>query len=193
MSTAIAVPEDVKEKGINLEWEIEALQITAETLEQGQGLLKSIADFRKELVAITKPSVDAAFKAHKTVKALEKTLLQPTVDAEELIRKKLREYAMMVDRAAAKREAELRAKQLEEQKKNPTAPPAPIVKVETAVSTKGSGFRDGWEYEVIDEDLIPDEYRMIDYPTIGKVVRAKKDKTNIPGIKVIKTKIPVSG
>jgi hypothetical protein len=62
-------------------------------------------------------------------------------------------------------------------------PPAPIPRVE------GVSFRDEWDFEISEESLIPRQYLTPDSTKIRGVVRALKDATAIPGIKVIRRRI----
>jgi hypothetical protein len=55
----------------------------------------------------------------------------------------------------------------------------------------GTAKRENWLFRVKNPDLIPREYLVPDdpfdpksYPRIGRVVRAMKSATNIPGIEV---------
>ena len=50
---------------------------------------------------------------------------------------------------------------------------------------QGTTIRNRYDFEIVDPNLIPREYLLVDTTAIGKVVRALKDKTNIPGIKVV--------
>jgi len=45
-----------------------------------------------------------------------------------------------------------------------------------------------WGFEIVNEDKVPDEYKIkvIDEKKIGAVVKAMKENTNIPGIRVYK-------
>lgn len=71
----------------------------------------------------------------------------------------------------------------------PLAPPAPVfVPPAPVIHAKVEGapmFGEDWIFEVTNEALVPREYLTLDDVKIGKVVRAMKDKTNIPGIKAV--------
>jgi len=43
-----------------------------------------------------------------------------------------------------------------------------------------------WDFEIVNKDKVPDEYKVIDEKKIRAVVRAMKENTNIPGIRVFK-------
>jgi len=55
----------------------------------------------------------------------------------------------------------------------------------------GFSFRDDWGWELEDADKIPDEFWQLDEAKIGKIVRALKETTNIPGIRVYSKRVPV--
>jgi hypothetical protein len=44
-------------------------------------------------------------------------------------------------------------------------------------------LRETWAFEITDAALIPRKYLLIDEVTIGKIVRAMKDQTDIPGVR----------
>ncbi|MGH7311366.1 MAG: hypothetical protein ACREK6_22000 [Candidatus Rokuibacteriota bacterium] len=64
-------------------------------------------------------------------------------------------------------------------------PPPPMPKPEVA----GISFRDDWDFEVLNEALIPREYMAVDAVKIRRVVKAMRGSTNIPGIRVIPKRI----
>jgi len=47
-----------------------------------------------------------------------------------------------------------------------------------------AGQRDNWKYEVIDINLVPREYLMINASMLTPIVKASKGKIVIPGIRV---------
>lgn len=61
---------------------------------------------------------------------------------------------------------------------------APTIAEATKVEGVGVRYDYGWECE--NSALVPREYLMLDEVAIGKVVRALKDKVNIPGIRVVR-------
>ena len=62
-------------------------------------------------------------------------------------------------------------------------PPAPVVHY-AMPKISGVSERKTWDYEIVDEKLIPDEHKFINHQSIRGVVKAMKDKTNIPGVRV---------
>lgn len=63
-------------------------------------------------------------------------------------------------------------------------PVAPVILPKQVVRTEGVSSAQTWKFRVIDANKIPREYLSIDEKAIGQVVRALKNKTNIPGIEV---------
>ena len=57
---------------------------------------------------------------------------------------------------------------------------------------EGMHFMEIFDFEIEDEALIPDEYKMIDTVKIRKVVKATKGTLPIKGIKIVFKKVPVS-
>lgn len=59
----------------------------------------------------------------------------------------------------------------------------PIEVINTIKSDLGSaGIRGNWKFKVLDSNLVPREFLMVDEVKIGKHVREHKEKASIPGI-----------
>jgi len=43
-----------------------------------------------------------------------------------------------------------------------------------------------WDFEIVNKNKVPDEYKVVDEKKIRAVVKAMKENTNIPGIRVFK-------
>ena len=57
---------------------------------------------------------------------------------------------------------------------------------------EGMHFMEIFDFEIEDEALIPNEYKMVDTVKIRKVVKATKGTLPIKGIKIVSIKVPVS-
>lgn len=78
---------------------------------------------------------------------------------------------------------------------------APKAVEEKVAQTSGVAYRDNWQVQYVDRagkpvdspdlSLIPVEYHMVDASAIGKVVKAMKDRTNIPGVRAFNDRQPV--
>jgi hypothetical protein len=60
----------------------------------------------------------------------------------------------------------------------------PPVKVEQPLKVAGTRVVKYWKFKITDVIKIPREYLIPDEKRIARVVRAMKDKTNIPGVEV---------
>ena len=65
---------------------------------------------------------------------------------------------------------------------------APIAQAETPKVT-GMATREEWLYEITDPTLVPREYLVVDEAKIGKITRALKADTNIPGVRVYSRRV----
>lgn len=62
--------------------------------------------------------------------------------------------------------------------------PPPVLAPAEPPKVQGLGSRKIWKFRIVKAELIPREYLVPDDTKIGGVVRALKDKTNIPGVEV---------
>lgn len=63
-----------------------------------------------------------------------------------------------------------------------------VQRAQQAILTTPQGLaeREDWTWRVIDETQIPRQYWVLDQTAISKVVKAMKDKTQIPGIEAVR-------
>lgn len=191
MNDLTKIAADIVESQINLLTEVRIIEVVDEpTMKHAQGLLGTVRELRKSIEDFCNPAVQAAHEAHQAANAQKKALLAPTAAAETILRDKLKAFAAQEEKKRREQEAAIR-------KAQEAAAPAgeldlapPTVKVDSVIDQ--GGFRTRWGFEVIDEALIPREYLIVDMAAIGAVVRAQKDKTAIPGVRVYSEKIPVA-
>lgn len=70
----------------------------------------------------------------------------------------------------------------------------PTIKIEKPQKVSGMKTVDYWKFEIVNPAEIPREYLIPDEKKIGQVVRAMKDKTKIPGVRIwVETKSSVTG
>jgi hypothetical protein len=67
-------------------------------------------------------------------------------------------------------------------------PAAPIVIPADLPKTEGVSPTTTWAWELLNQRLVPEEYKTIDEKKVGAVVRALKGETRIPGIRVYPVK-----
>jgi len=175
--------------------------------------LKTVKGIRAELEAACRPEIDARHKAHKDalkqfndgdgpLATIENTLKRALLSwdqEQERLRRKEQERLQAIADAEAKRQAEEarlqaaidaeEAGDTEGSKAILEAPPAPVMAPPVVLATttpkvSGLSTRQNWKFQIVDASLIPREYLVPDEKKIGGVVRALKDQTKIPGIKV---------
>lgn len=150
-------------------------------LEEANNILRKIATLRKAAKAhfesLKKPFNDAM----ANLRAKEKEFLQPMEKGENVIKKLIVQYNVKRDEAIRKEQENLQA--ISAQLSETGLSILPSVKLEKP-KMQGTSIRNRYDFDIVDVNLIPREYLIVDTAAIGKVVRALKDKTNIPGIKV---------
>lgn len=176
------------------------------------------ADFRSQLLekeklwhGKLKPLCETTDKAHKAAtslygviitdgfKALAKSIKEKMIawdqEQKEIARKKALELEAKEKRRAEDEQLEVAelmesvgAKEEAEQLLKKPVEVTPV-KVETGVPNVGLKYRGSWKFRVIDPNLVPRAYLMLDEKKIGGVVRHMKDATNIPGIRAYEEKI----
>lgn len=70
---------------------------------------------------------------------------------------------------------------------------APVVVPKVVPKVQGVSTSKRWTFRIVNPAIIPREYLMVDEQKIGSVVRAMKEKTNIPGIEVYSEDIVSAG
>lgn len=197
---AITTPEDAQNAAAFLQ-ECKALK---ERVTDTFGPLKKAAsDAHKKVVATERENLEPIDKADQLVRAKligwnaqqeriraeELRAAQEKAEAEARAQREAEAKALQEQAAAAKRAgaveqaAELRAT-AKEIKAAPIVvaveAPAPVAKLD-GVSTRYT-----YDFEVTNPALLPREYLTPDLKAIKGVVSSLKDKTNIPGVKVIR-------
>jgi hypothetical protein len=72
----------------------------------------------------------------------------------------------------------------------PSEAPPVFVPKETP-KVPGLSYREDWKFEIVDATVLPREYLIPDESKIGKIVRALKATTYIPGVRVFSVKVPI--
>lgn len=150
-------------------------------LEEANGILRKIATLRKAAKAHFESLKKPFNEAMANLRQKEKEFLGPMEKGESTIKKLIVEYNAKRDAQLKEEQAKLAqlSKQLEEQGMSVL----PTVTLEKP-KLQGTSVRNRYDFDIVDVNLIPLQYLIVDTAAIGKVVRALKDKTNIPGIKV---------
>ncbi len=184
-----------------------------ETLDAAKEMLLAIDGLKARVDQTFDPHIAAAFKQHKSLLAEKKRFSDPLDQAKQIVGRKAADYVAEKERIRqeaerkrleadekARKEAEKavdKAGELQAAGKDGAA--AAVVniahsKVEQILSeapevpegpdTSGLTVREDWKFSIVDPNLLPREYLMPDEKKIGRIVRALKDQTIIPGVRV---------
>lgn len=150
-------------------------------LEEANGILRKIATLRKAAKAHFEGLKKPFNEAMANLRAKEKEFLAPMEKGEATIKRLIVDYNRKIEEQLKEEQAKLdeMAKQME----GTGISVLPSVKLEKP-KMQGTSIRNRYDFEIVDPNLIPREYLLVDTAAIGRVVRALKEKTNIPGIKV---------
>lgn len=150
-------------------------------------------------------SIKAQHQAHKKSIETKKKFSLPLQKAKGIVKTKIREYHLEPERLRKEEEAKPpgEAKKAEEERLIQMAMEAedadkkkeaemilasslaaPLITVPSQTNRNGIPYREVWKIRINNPDLVPNENKRIDERKIRAVVRALKDKTNIPGIEV---------
>ncbi|MGR3221353.1 MAG: hypothetical protein ACUZ8H_16275 [Candidatus Anammoxibacter sp.] len=171
---------------------------------------KIIKGIKKEITTFFAPMKSKAHELHKAITTAERQKLESLEPAMTFYGKLIVDYDRKQEqirqdeenrlRIKAEKEAEERqlAEAVELEKaghkeeavavlEEETFTPVPVVQKATP-KLDGTTFVTTYGWETIDESLIPKKYWILDTVIIGKEVRAFKEKTDIPGIRITKNK-----
>ena len=127
---------------------------------------------RRKAEAEAQAATDATERAAAQERAAAARLAQEASDRESA-----KQRAKAAEQEAA---AQAKADGLREQAASVQAPKV----VADLQKTAGQAVREVWTWEATDLMAIPDEYWILDTKRVDGVVRALKDRANIPGVKV---------
>lgn len=208
---SVEIVEKAKADALAIPERIMALAIRdQQSLDVFNGLLVEV-DARLEYFSdLYDPQIAKANALHKSLLADKKKLTDPLERAKKAGREKVAEYLYQEDQKRlaaerakqladekAKREAEKAVDKAHEliqkgqdakaevvvdkatEKIEAIKAAAPVVPEKPVADFS---LRETWEFEVTDAALVPRKYLIVDEVTIGKIVRAMKHQTDIPGI-----------
>lgn len=150
-------------------------------LNEANNILRKIATLRKAAKAHFDSLKKPFNEAMANLREKEKEFLKPMEEGESTIKKLIGTYN--VKRDAQLKEEQAKLEELAKQVSDTGLTVLPSVKLEKP-KLQGTSIRNRYDFDIVDVNLIPREYLLVDMAAIGKVVRALKEKTNIPGIKV---------
>ena len=127
-------------------------------------LLKKVKGKVKEIKEFFAEPKAKAYKNHKEISSLEKGMLEKLSNFETLAKKQIGNYQL----------------KLEEQNtiENPLVPP----------KVKGISSQDVYKWRIVNEDLIPKQYLMVNEKLINQIIKQTNGSFEIPGIEIYKEK-----
>ena len=205
ISKALTVPEAAR-----------AVLITNNTTyQQACSILLIVKDLRKEIENVFKPMKKKLDAAKKEILEQERKADLPLQEAEAFLKPQISKYIAEQEiikrkeeerlrEEARKRDEEERLKEalaleregLKEEAKELIAEPvyvAPIVLPEFTPKISGISTQKRWTFRIVDVTKIPHQYLIPDEKAIRQVVRALRNKANIPGIEVYSEDIVMAG
>ncbi len=180
--------------------EMEGLTIANnDQFEETGAFVQGIKSKQKEVKGHYEDKRARTYDAYKTITTEISSYIDPLVKAEHIVKKKLGDYRIEMVRlrrieeteklAIAETEAEERQLVEAEELGDDSILDEPLIVAPPVLETevpkmKGMSFTTVWKFEVVNVSELPREYLMPDERMIGGVVKALKDKTQIPGIRV---------
>lgn len=210
MTEAVAVPVELEAKSTSLT--VQARQFPAirdaDQYRDAVNLGRSLKAMINGITDFWTPLISSAYAQHKALVARRNSMTSPVEGAlnviddltkafdreQERVRQEAEracaaELKRMADEVAMQTASSLQeagdaagAQQVIEQAI--TAPPPPVIMPKMVPKVAGKTTRDNWKFRIVNESLIPREYMEPAESKIGQVVRALKEKANIPGIQV---------
>lgn len=165
--------------------------------------LKGLKSLEDEIDADYAEPIKLANNTHKMLIALKNKYLNPVLEAKRIVTQKCLEYRRLY---SIRREAEAaKIRQLAEEAAKPVLVDTevvagavdygyageaavmivpPVTYSEPLPEIKGIAPRKDWSFEIVNPNLVPIEFMIIDEKKIRGVVKALKDKCSIPGVRV---------
>jgi len=120
------------------------------------------------------------YREYKDVQEKIRELKKPLVQVEAIVKNLRIEWKQEQERQLLEQKKALLEVADEEDK-------AEIMAInETQPEVEGIYHVEVWDFEIADKTKVPEEYKVVDEKKVRIVVKAMKDKTNIPGIRVYK-------
>ena len=188
-------------------------ETAADVLKKIKSRYKEIEGQRKEITApldnakkavmdLFRNPLELLEKAEKTVKGLmigyteeqERKAREEQRKLEELARKKAEDERKKLEAQKARAKASGKEEKAETiQEKNENIQPVFVPVIAPVIETpKGVSYREKWTAKVIDENLIPREYLIVNQSALDKVAQATKGSIKIAGVEFVSEKILAS-
>lgn len=204
----IEAQNELAQRASNVIAKIKTITITDdEQYEYAGEVLKTAQLLKKDMLAFTKPHKDYWNKGKAAVMDVEHALVDPLDKVLDTFGRSMGKYQADLEQqrkieremVLAQQKAEMDASALEiaqglEESGDSAGAQAvieqaakmqPEVNVESfAPHVRGTAKRTTWLFEIVDPELVPDKYWVINEQMIQAEVNACKENTNIPGVRV---------
>lgn len=207
---------DIEARGMALRGQANNLQVTTgEEYVQAAEILKAIKGYRAQVADAFDFVIEQAHRTHQAALAQKKRYETPAIEAETIVKDRMRAFDMEAERQSRMEQARLRAeaeKRAEEERSKRalealaagnakaaavelTTPPvvAPVYVPKATPKVDGISTRSEWRYRIVDDAAVPRAYLVLDLKKIAAEVRIKKGGTNIPGIEAFEEKTVSAG
>jgi hypothetical protein len=206
--------EAIKKNSVTIASQAQALKVVDhETYERMAEFVLTLRKMVKYFEDLYRPRIKQADEVTKGLRADMRRLQEPAIHAQEYGDRELAAY----DRLQANIAEEKRLKEQAEKDEREKAEREELAKLLTELGQKDSAadvlaapsedppvfipkdtprvpgltYRDDWKFEIIDSAALPREYLIPDEIKIGRVVRALKGTTNIPGVRVYSVRVAI--
>lgn len=188
-----------------------------ESYKTASDFLKCVKGAQSKVAAFFAPMKQKAHEAHKAITTQEAETLRPLQDAESAVKRVMLTYfqeqerlrieeqrkaqALADEQARRERErlereaSKLKTPELREERlEQAAAVQAPMVQVVSAVPViQGQSIRKTWTAKVVNRDLVPREYMVVNEIALNAFAKATKGAVKIPGVEFIEVSNIASG
>lgn len=218
MTTALACPDTDGIRTLTLDASdaADAMVVTNPIEYETAGIfLQHVKGILKQIAATFDGPIHDAHEAHRSIIAAKKKHADPLTAAERIVKGKMLAWKRAeterleaerreLEAAERAREEERRlaeAERLAEQGRAaeadavleaPVTTP-PVVMPPAAPKVAGVSTRHVWKFEIVDENLIPRQYMMVNQVAIRAAVRSMGKAANIPGVRVYQDDVMAVG
>jgi hypothetical protein len=204
--------QEVEKEALESIAKARSISITSqEQYDEAAVLLKLVKERQKKVKESFDPIVDKAHKAHKEAVAQRDKLLNPLLNAEKDYKRLMINYdnqkkaearaeqdrlqkladaeaakqKKILDEKIARAEASGKLEKVEAfqaQKETIIPIQAPVIAARIN-NPSGVSYRDNWTAEVIDINLVPREYMIVNIQALNGIAKSTKGTIQIPGVK----------
>lgn len=169
-------PEEIESRALSIPDEAMIIEIlNHEDLEKAGRILLKIKEIRMEIDHTFDPIISKAHESHREAISQKRRIEDPLVRAENMLKPKMSSFIQ--DEESRRR--------TEENKANEDLPMnVPPVIIPMNKKVEGISTRKIWKFEVVNPDLVPLQFKIVDEVKINKYLHAMGDQTHIPGVRI---------